>query len=90
MFNLPLNVSGPPSKSTIGSSEAMDIHEMTSFGSYLPFYYPKSNGRTQNFEMVLTGDQPTGWSHFAGNYLFNGNASKIKNDIQQYLSERKM
>ena len=90
MFNLPLNVSGPPSKSTISSSEAMDIHEMTSFGSYLPFYYPKSNGRTQNFEMVLTGDQPTGWSHFAGNYLFNGNPSKIKNDIQQYLSERKI
>tara|TARA_B100002051_G_C16649535_1_gene593183 strand:- start:393 stop:1151 length:759 start_codon:yes stop_codon:yes gene_type:complete len=38
--------------------------------------------------MVLTGDQPTGWSHFAGNYLFNGDAKKIHNDILNYLSDR--
>ena len=36
------------------------------------------------FEVVLTGDQPTGWSHFAGNAQFNGNADKIANILDYF------
>ena len=58
---------------------------MSCGGTYLPFYPILDGVMRSPFEVVLTGDQPTGWSHFAGTAQFNGNADKISNDIKDYF-----
>ena len=58
---------------------------MSCGGTYLPFYAIHDYQQRAPIEVVLTGDQPTGWSHFAGNAQFNGNAEKIGNDIVEFL-----
>jgi hypothetical protein len=87
-FNIPLNVSVPSHKSTLTSSDSIRAYILNSGCNYLPFYPVSSYYIHEGADIRLTGDQPTGWSHFAGTALFNGNAEKIANDIRTGLKER--
>lgn len=84
-FGLPLNLSRMKQESVLSSGEALRVYLMSCGGTYLPFYPIHDIIMRSPFEVVLTGDQPTGWSHFAGTAQFNGNADKISNDIIDYF-----
>ena len=84
-FGLPLNLSRMKQKNVLSAGEALRVYLMSCGGTYLPFYPIKDIMMRQPFEVVLTGDQPTGWSHFAGTAQFNGDADKIANDIVDYF-----
>jgi len=84
-FGLPLNLSRMKQESVLSAGEALRVYLMSCGGTYLPFYPIHDVIMRSPFEVVLTGDQPTGWSHFAGTAQFNGNADKIANDIVDYF-----
>ena len=84
-FGLPLNLSRLKQESVLSAGEALRVYLMSCGGTYLPFYPIHDVIMRSPFEVVLTGDQPTGWSHFAGTAQFNGNADKISNDIKDYF-----
>ena len=72
-------------ESVLSAGEALRVYLMSCGGTYLPFYPIHDVVMRSPFEVVLTGDQPTGWSHFAGTAQFNGNADKIADDIIDYF-----
>ncbi|WP_396621504.1 hypothetical protein [Marinobacter sp. W-8] len=78
----------PRIDSTISSSDSFRQYLASCGGTYLPFYPVNSNRQSRNIYFRLTGDQPTGWSHFSGNGPFNGNAAKIVDDINKSLAHR--
>ena len=84
-FNLPLNQKRILQKNYLSAGEALRAYLMSCGGTYLPFYAIHDFKQRSPVEVVLTGDQPTGWSFFAGNAQFNGNAAKIGNDIVEFL-----
>jgi hypothetical protein len=88
LFGLKLNVGGPKKPATMSASDVVRLYLMSCGGTYLPFYPVQHYRLSTEAELRLTGDQPTGWSHFAGNARFNGNAAKIANDIILDLSKR--
>ena len=88
-FGLPLNLSRLKQESVLSAGEALRVYLMSCGGTYLPFYPIHDVIMRSPFEVVLTGDQPTGWSHFAGTAQFNGNADKISNDITDYFGVQK-
>lgn len=80
--------SSPPLKKSSSSSESL-LNYFSSCGAvYLPIYPVNSTTQSNDFSFRITGDQPTGWSHFAGNARFNGTSKKIYTDIQEYLKDR--
>tara|TARA_Y200000002_G_scaffold190710_1_gene157385 strand:+ start:3109 stop:4764 length:1656 start_codon:yes stop_codon:yes gene_type:complete len=84
-FGLPLNLTRMRQESVLSAGEALRVYLMSCGGTYLPFYPIHDIVMRSPFEVVLTGDQPTGWSHFAGTAQFNGNADKIANDILEFF-----
>lgn len=84
-FNFPLNQKRIGQRNSFSAGEALRAYLMSCGGTYLPFYAIHDYQQRAPIEVVLTGDQPTGWSHFAGNAQFNGNAEKIGNDIVEFL-----
>lgn len=88
LLGLPLNVPGPEKKPTLSDSDAIRMYMIGSGATYLPFYPVSSHSISKNAELRITGDQPTGWSHFAGNARFNGDANKIASDIEFALRDR--
>lgn len=87
-LDLPMNVPGPQKKATLSDTDAIRMFLIGSGGTYLPFYPVSSHYIQKDAELRITGDQPTGWSHFAGRAKFNGNAEKIASDIEQALDSR--
>ena len=84
-FGLPLNLERMKQESVLSAGEALRVYLMSCGGTYLPFYPIHDVVMRSPFEVVITGDQPTGWSHFAGTAQFNGNADKIAGDILDYF-----
>ena len=84
-FGLPLNLARMRQENVLSAGEALRVYLMSCGGTYLPFYPIHDVVMRSPFEVVLTGDQPTGWSHFAGTAQFNGNADKIAGDILDYF-----
>ena len=87
-FSLPLNVAGVRKYPTLAPSESIRMYLLSCGGTYLPIYPVSSHLIQEELEFKLTGDQPTGWSHFVGKARFNGDAAKIAQDIETYLEER--
>ncbi len=87
-FSLPLNTTGVKKRATLAPSESIRMYLLSCGGTYLPIYPVSSHIIQDEIEFKLTGDQPTGWSHFVGNARFNGDAAKIADDIEKYLGER--
>ena len=87
-LSLPLNTPGPVHRKMISSSEALKLYLLSCGGTYLPIYLVKDYQFRGKIEAVLTGDQPTGWSFFAGNAMFNGDADKIAEGITTYMDGR--
>ncbi|MBC9246197.1 hypothetical protein H4P12_05600 [Paracoccus sp. 11-3] len=85
-FNLPLNTGGPAPRSELSGSDAIRMYLLSCAGTYLPFYPMHNRRLLKDAELRLTGDQPTGWSFYGGNGLFNGSAMKIAKDITRGLS----
>lgn len=86
-FDLPLNKGGPARRAELGGSEAIRLYLLSSAGTYLPFRLIHSRRLEPGAELRLTGDQPTGWSFYAGTGLFNGTAPKIADDIARGLAD---
>ena len=86
-FGLPLNTSGPPARPPLSGSDAIRMYLLSCAGTYLPFYTARHYRRLGDAELRLTGDQPTGWSFYSGNGLFNGSATKIAGDIVRGLAD---
>ena len=87
-FNFPLNQKRLIQKNYFSAGEALRAYLMSCGGTYLPFYAIHDFKQRSPLEVVLTGDQPTGWSHFAGNAQFTGDAAKISNDILKFMHDR--
>ncbi|WP_156453238.1 hypothetical protein [Polycladidibacter hongkongensis] len=88
MHSLELNGSAPKKPSDFSSSDAIRAYLLSCGGTYLPFYPVQSTHSKASAELRLTGDQPTGWDHFNGRAMFNGDARKLGNDIEVFLKER--
>lgn len=87
-LGLPLNTEGPERRCLLSTSDSFRVWLLSCGGTYLPIY-PVSNARlSRDAEIRLTGDQPTGWSHFAGKGAFNGSADSIGKDIANALKDR--
>ena len=86
-FGFPINGARVKQQSVLSAGEALRTYLMSCGGTYLPFYPIHDLRMREPFEIVLTGDQPTGWSHFAGNAKFNGNAKKIAKDISEFFDD---
>lgn len=90
-LGLKLNKFEAPKKtSSISSSDAFRQYLTSCGGTYLPIYPVSDMKQSKDVYIRLTGDQPTGWSHFAGSAPFNGSASKIASDIETSLKKRGM
>ncbi len=87
-LNLPLNTNAPAKPGTLSSGESFRMWMLSCGGNYLPVYPVRNTELSRNVEIRLTGDQPTGWDHFAGNAPFNGTANKISDDIRKALANR--
>ncbi|WP_334030933.1 hypothetical protein [Alteromonas sp. P256] len=72
----------------ISSSESLRMYLASCGSTYLPMYPVSAYRQFKRFNVRLTGDQPTGWSHFAGNAKFNGTAHKIRADIIDEMKTR--
>lgn len=86
-FGLALN---EPTENRLGvsSSDALRLYLASCGSTYLPIYPVNAFRQFENASVNLTGDQPTGWSVFAGKGRFNGAPIKIRDSIAQDLSER--
>ena len=70
----------------MNSRDSYCMYLLSGGATYLPFYPVRHI--ISNPEIIITGDQPTGWSHFAGSAQFNGDADKISVDIFNALNDR--
>lgn len=87
-FSLTLNAPSKRTQPLLSASDAIRMYLLSCGGTYLPFYPVHSYKLESSSDIRVTGDQPTGWSHFAGKALFNGDAVKISGDIEKFLSGR--
>lgn len=88
-FHFKLNNFIPPGVNKKAStSDSFKSYLLSCGGTYLPIYPVNFDCQNTNIYFRVTGDQPTGWSHFAGNGPFNGNPEKICGDIVKSLSSR--
>lgn len=87
-FGYPMNGQRVKQLNFFSAGDALRAYLLSCGGTYLPVYPIHDYLQRGPFEVVLTGDQPTGWSHFAGNAQFNGTAEKIAEDIVQYMRNR--
>lgn len=84
-FGFDLNKLKVKNQTTLSAGEALRMFLLSCGGTYLPFYPVQDFQIREQIEIIITGDQPTGWSHFAGNAIFNGDADKISNDILNFF-----
>ena len=84
-FGFELNKAKVKNQTTLSAGEALRMFLLSCGGTYLPFYPVQDFQIREQVNVIITGDQPTGWSHFAGNAIFNGDADKISNDILNFF-----
>ncbi|WP_164091456.1 hypothetical protein [Comamonas thiooxydans] len=89
-FDLLLNPQRYPRKNKISAGDSYRAWLLSCGGTYLPIYQTNDIFLDSRPVFKLTGDQPTGWSHFAGKAQFNGDSKKITLDIEKYLKDRKL
>jgi hypothetical protein len=90
-FKLNLNLNNflvPYIENRLSGSDALKEYLASCGGTYLPMYINAKKNLNNNYHFRLSGDQPTGWSHFEGKALFNGNAIKISEDIYNTMEAR--
>ncbi|MGR3291213.1 MAG: hypothetical protein ACU0C9_08485 [Paracoccaceae bacterium] len=88
LLNLPLNNSRRDRHGLLSAGDAFRMWMLSCGGTYLPIYPVRNVTLLPDAEIRLTGDQPAGWSYFAGNAPFNGTAQKISDDILSALKNR--
>jgi len=84
-LGLSLNQSQRKPTARASASESLKLWLLSCGCTYLPLYRLGNYQQDRDFEFRLTGDQPTGWDHFAGNARFNGTAHKVSKDIEVAL-----